>query len=129
MINFKVTRTDQRIGWLCANRRETHPRYGDAEVRLLTLLSPHVCRAIKISDALNLKTIRSEALEATLNALTSGVYLTDRLGRVIFMNRAAEHQARSSNALRVKHDRLAPVDRNARIAMGNAIAEAIADEA
>ena len=27
------------------------------------LLSPHVCRAITISDVLNLKTIRSEALE------------------------------------------------------------------
>jgi hypothetical protein len=34
------------------------------------------------SDALNLKTIRSEQLEATLNALVSGVYLADRrIGR------------------------------------------------
>ena len=56
----------------------------------MTLLSPHVCRAVAISDALNLKTIRSEALEATLNALASGVYLVDRSGRVIYMNRAAE---------------------------------------
>ena len=70
-----------------------------------------------ISDALNLKTIRSEALEATLNALTSGVYLVDRLGRIIYMNRAAEHQVKTSNALRIEHDRLAPVDRAARVAM------------
>ena len=100
-----------------------------AEVRLLTLLSPHVCRAVAISDALNLKTIRSEALEATLNALASGVYLVDRYGRIIYMNRAAEHQVKTSNALRVEHDRLAPVDRSARVALANAIAEAIADEA
>ena len=61
-------------------------------MRLLTLLSPHVCRAITISDALNLKAIRSEALEVTLNALTSGVYLADSLGRIIYTNRAAEQQ-------------------------------------
>ena len=129
MINFKVLQTEQRIGWWAAHRLETSPRYGDAEVRLLTLLSPHVCRAVAISDALNLKTIRSEALEATLNALASGVYLADRQGRVIYMNRAAERQVKTSNALRVENDRLAPVDRSARVAMTNAIAEAIADEA
>jgi DNA-binding CsgD family transcriptional regulator len=97
-------------------------------VRLLTLLSPHVCRAVAISDALSLKTIRSEALEATLNALVSGVYLTDRYGRVVYMNRAAERQVKVSNALRIEHDRLAPVDRTARVAIKKAIADATADE-
>ena len=38
-------------------------------------------QAVAISDALDLKTIRSEALEATLNALICGVYLTDRHGQ------------------------------------------------
>ncbi len=128
-IAFKALQTGQRTGLFFVNRLEPHPRYGDAEVRLLTLLSPHICRAVAISDALNLKTIRSEALEATLNALTSGVYLVDRLGRIIYMNRAAEQQVRGSNALRIEHDHLAPLERNARVAMANAIAEAIADEA
>ena len=129
MIALKALQTGQRTGLLVANRHEPHPRYGDAEVRLLTLLSPHVCRAVTISDALNLKTVRSEALEATLNALASGVYLTDRHGRVVFMNRAAEHQVRTSKALRLENNRLAPTDREARVAMSKAIAEAIADEA
>ena len=128
-IFFKVLQTGQRIGWLAAHRIEGHPRYGDAEVRLLTLLSPHVCRAVAISDALNLKTIRSEALEATLNALTAGVYLTDRYGRVVYMNRAAERQVKIGNELRIENTRLAPVDRAARVAMSLAIAEATANEA
>ena len=97
MINFKILQTDQRIGWWAAHRLEDQPRYADADVRLVTLLSPHVCRAITISDALNLKTIRSEALETTLNALTSGVYLADSLGRIIYMNQAAERQIKNSN--------------------------------
>src|SRR5262245_54017297 len=42
-IGFNVLRTEQRVGWLAANRLKGQPRYGDAEVRLLTLLSPHVC--------------------------------------------------------------------------------------
>jgi DNA-binding CsgD family transcriptional regulator/PAS domain-containing protein len=129
MISFAVLRTDHRLGWLCANRRDTCPRYGDAEVRLLTLLAPHVCRSIAISDALNLKTIRSEALEATLNALASGVYLTDRYGRVVFMNGAAERQAKTSYALRIENNRLAPVDRAARVAINKAIADATTNEA
>jgi DNA-binding CsgD family transcriptional regulator len=126
---MKALQTGQRTGILVVNREESRPRYGERELRLLNLLAPHVCRAVAISDALNLKTIRSEALEATLNALVSGVYLTDRYGRVVFMNRAAEHQARTSNALRIDNNCLAPVDRTARVAMSRAIDEAIADEA
>ena len=129
MILVKSLQTGQRTGLLVANREEPHPRYGDAEVRLLTLLSPHICRAVAISDALNLKTIRSEALEATLNALASGVYLTDRHGRVVFMNRAAERQVKTSKALRIENNHLVPIDREARLAMSKAITEAIADEA
>jgi DNA-binding CsgD family transcriptional regulator/PAS domain-containing protein len=129
VVGLKVLQTGQRTGFLAANRDESYPRYGDAEVRLLTLLSPHVCRAVAISDALNLKTIRSEALEATLNALVSGVYLADRHGRIVFMNRAAERLVKTSNALHIDNNRLAPVDRAARAALAKAIDEAIADEA
>ena len=128
-IAFKALQTGQRTGLFFVNREEPHPRYGDADIHLLTLLAPHICRAVTISDVLNLKTVKSEALEATLNALASGVYLTDRHGRVVFMNRAAELQAKTSKALRLENNRLAPTDREARLAMSKAIAEAVADEA
>jgi DNA-binding CsgD family transcriptional regulator/PAS domain-containing protein len=127
-ICLKVLQTEKRIGLLVANRLESYSRYGDAEVRLMTLLSPHICRAITISDALNLQIIKSEGLGATLNALASGVYITDRHGRVVFMNSAAERQVQASNALRIENNRLTPVDRWARIALATAIDEAIADE-
>ena len=86
-------------------------------------------QAVAISDALNLTTIRSEALEATLNALTSGVYLTDRHGRIVYMNRAAERQVGTSNAIRVANSHLSPIDHKARLALDRAIDEAIGDEA
>jgi DNA-binding CsgD family transcriptional regulator/PAS domain-containing protein len=128
-IAVKVLQTGQRMGLLAANRLATCPRYGPTEIRLLTLLAPHICRAVTISDALNLKTIRSEALEATLDALASGVYLIDRQYRVIYMNRMAEQQVRSGQAIRIENQHLAPVARVAHAAMSMAIAEATADEA
>jgi DNA-binding NarL/FixJ family response regulator/PAS domain-containing protein len=129
LISFKVLQTDQRIGAWAAHRVEGQPRYADADIRLLSLLSPHVCRAVAISDALNLKTIRSEALEATLNALTSGVYLVDSLARIIYLNRAAEWQIETRNVLRIESNHLAPLDPAARAALASAIDDAIAGEA
>jgi len=125
----KTLQTAQRIGLLVVNRLATEPRYGAADVRLLSLVSPHVCRSVAISDVLNLKTIKSNALEATLDALACGVYLTDGQGRIVYMNSAAEHQATTSNALRIANNRLMPVDRAARAALMKAIAEATDDEA
>jgi PAS domain-containing protein len=128
-IMFKILQTDHRLGWWAAHRLEGSRRYADADARLVALLSPHVCRAITISDALNLKTIRSEALEAALNALTSGVYLVDLLGRIIYMNRTAEGQVEKRDVLRIENSRLAPTDRVARAFLTAAIDQAITDEA
>ena len=85
--------------------------------------------AVAISDTLNLTTIRSEGLEATLNAFTSGVYLTDRHGQIIYMNRAAERQISAGNAIRIENSHLSPIDRKARLALDRAINEATGDEA
>ena len=86
-------------------------------------------QAVAISDALNLTTIRSNALEATLNALISGVYLTDRHGQIVYMNGAAKRQVDTSNAIRVANSHLSPIDRKARLALDRAIDEVTGDEA
>jgi integral membrane sensor domain MASE1/DNA-binding CsgD family transcriptional regulator/PAS domain-containing protein len=86
-------------------------------------------QAVAIADALTLKTIRSESLEATLNALSSAVYLTDRYGQIVYMNRAAERQVDTGSAIRVAHNHIAPIDRAARLALARAIDKAIGIEA
>jgi DNA-binding CsgD family transcriptional regulator/PAS domain-containing protein len=128
-IGLKLLRTERRMGMLAASRRESQGLYGEAEIQLLGLLAPHICRSVTISDVLNLKTIRSEALEATLNALTTGVYLADQFGRIIYMNRAAERQIDSGNVLRIENNRLVTFDRMVRGALATAIDEASGDEA
>ena len=86
-------------------------------------------QTMAISDALNLTTIRADALGATLNALISGVYLTDRHGQIVYMNRAAKRQVDTSNAVCVANSHLSPVDRKAGLALDRAINEATGDQA
>jgi DNA-binding NarL/FixJ family response regulator len=82
-------------------------------------------RVEAIQNALNVTTIRSEALEATLNALTSAVYLADREGRIVYMNLAAERQVDTGNVIRIVNGRLAPVDREASLTLTSVIDEAV----
>ena len=86
------------------------------------------CQAVSISNALNLMTIRSEAFESALNALTSGVYLTDRDGRVCYMNPAAHHQVATSNVVIIANGRLVPIDRKASLTFTRAFDEMIGNQ-
>jgi len=128
-IGFNVLKTKRRIALWAAHRLESEGRYGYAEVHLLSRFAPHVCRSVAISDALNLRTIRSKALEMTLEALAFGVYLVDRQGRILFMNSAGDRQVRTSHALRIGKSRLVPIDSVAHAKLTEAIAAATADEA
>jgi len=84
-------------------------------------------QAVAIADVLNLMSIRSGALEAMLNALAASVYLADRDGRIVYMNRAAERQVGTGNVIRIANGRLAPVDCKARLTLGRAIDVVIGD--
>jgi DNA-binding CsgD family transcriptional regulator len=84
-------------------------------------------QAVAIADVLNLTSVRSAALEAMLNALAASVYLADRDGRIVYMNRAAERQVVTGNVIRIANGRLAPVDCKARLTLGSAIDQVIGD--
>ena len=62
-----------------------------------------------------------------LNALAASVYLADRDGRIVYMNRAAERQVGTGNVIRIANGRLAPVDCKARLTLGRAIDVVIGD--
>lgn len=127
-MGLNAVRSARRAGGVSGNRMLAQPRYGEDDVRLLRLLAPHICRTFAISDALDLKSVATDALEATLDALASGVYLTDREARVVYMNRAAERQIKTGNALRIVANRLSPVDYTSRTVLSQAIGAAIGDE-
>ena len=128
IIWFPALRTGGRMASLHASRRETAPHYQQREISLFKLLSPHVVRALAISDALDIRTLRSEMLERTLDGLDAGVFLTARDGRVVYMNAAAERQIRTGNSIRVVNNRIFPIDPAARAALSKATDEASRDD-
>jgi DNA-binding CsgD family transcriptional regulator/PAS domain-containing protein len=128
MIGLHCLKTSSRFAIVHAERTEELPRFGQRELNLFKLLSPHICRALTISDALDIRTLKSEMLEATLDGLAAGVYLLARDRRVVHMNAAAERQVKTGNALRISNNRLLPKNPEARDALAKAIDGAIRDE-
>jgi DNA-binding CsgD family transcriptional regulator len=111
-----------------ASRSKKAPHYQQLEISLFKLLSPHVCRALTISDVLDIRALRSEILEQTLDVLVAGVFLTARDGRVVYMNAAAERQIRIGNSIRIVNNRIFPADPVARAALSKAIDKAASDD-
>ncbi|MCJ0762179.1 helix-turn-helix transcriptional regulator [Variovorax terrae] len=129
MIWFPALRTSDRMASMHASRSDNATQFQQRDIHLFRLLSPHVCRALAISDVLDIRALRSEALEGTLDGLTAGVFLTARDGHVVYMNQAAERQIKSGHSIRLVNNRVAPTDTAARAALSKAIAGATRDDA
>jgi DNA-binding CsgD family transcriptional regulator/PAS domain-containing protein len=121
IIWFPALRTRSRMASMHASRSDVAQYYEQREMALLKLLSPHVCRALAISDALDIRTLKSEILEKTLDGLAAGVFLTTRDGRVVYMNAAATSQVRKGGSIGIVNNRLRPADPAARAALSKAI--------
>ena len=128
IIWFPALRTGGRMASMHASRSEKAPHYQEREISLFKLLSPHVCRVLAISDALDIRALRSEMLERTLDGLVAGVFLTARDGRVVYMNAAAERQVRTGNSIRIVNNRVFAADPATRAALSKAIDEAARDD-
>jgi DNA-binding CsgD family transcriptional regulator len=110
LIGLMGLRSGSRAVWFSAARLGKAPLFSSADNQAFQLLSPHVCRTIKISHALDLRTLKSETLETALDALSAGVFLLDSQARIMHANRAGEQQVRTGNALRIVNNRFSPVD-------------------
>ncbi len=128
-IMLLALRAGGRLGYLHACRTQSEPRYSDREIQAFRLLSKHLCRAMRTSEIFDLRTLKSDSLEATLDGLAAAVFLVARDLRVVHMNAAAERRIRNGNALRLVNRRLCPTDPLAGRQLASALAAAIADEA
>ena len=91
-------------------------------IALMRLLAPHICRSAKIGLALDLRTLRAETLQATLDSLTAAVYLTQGDGHIVFMNRSAEHQVKQGIGVKVTNNRLTAKNQTAAAALAASFA-------
>jgi DNA-binding CsgD family transcriptional regulator len=129
LIAIQLLRSGRRIGWLSTARTGIQPRYSERDRQLMHLLSPHLCNALALSDAIDLTTFTSERLQQTVDALAAGVFLTDRGGRIVYMNSSAERQIKTGNALQVVGQRLTATDHNAGAALERVLAAKTCTEA
>ncbi|WP_026435079.1 helix-turn-helix transcriptional regulator [Acidovorax sp. JHL-9] len=129
MVCFPMVQTAERMISLHASRSENEPDFQQRDLNFFKILSPHVCRALAISEMLDIRTARSEMLENTLDGLVAGVFLTARDGQVVYLNHAAECQIKMGNAIHLVNNRIVPTDLAARNALAKAMEEAARDDA
>lgn len=122
LIAIQLLRSDRRIGWFSSARSGVQLRYRERERQLMKLLSPHLCQALVLSDTVDLMAFNSNRLEQTVDALSAGLFLTDRNGHIVYMNKSAENQIRTGNALRIFDRRLTATDQKANTILSRALA-------
>jgi DNA-binding CsgD family transcriptional regulator/PAS domain-containing protein len=122
LIAIQILRSGRRAGWLSTARSGIQPRFAERDLQIMNLLSPHLCRALALSDAIDLTALTSHRLEQTINALSAGVFLTDPGGRIVYMNRSAERLVHTGNALQVVSQRLTARHRGTDAALARALA-------
>jgi DNA-binding CsgD family transcriptional regulator/PAS domain-containing protein len=89
-LGFMIARDAGAVGTLGLGRHFSAGPVTQEEVDLLTLILPHVQRAVQVSRILDVKTIPALGFEAALNAVPSGVVLVDGGLRIVHANTAAE---------------------------------------
>lgn len=122
-ILVKVLQTEEGLTWWGAHRHEVAPRYQERDIGILAGLAPDLCRAVKICAAFKMLDLRINALEVSIDALASSVYLADRNHRVTYMNSSAERQIKASRGVRIERGRLTFIDRAARAAFEEALSK------
>jgi DNA-binding CsgD family transcriptional regulator len=94
---------------------------GDADRALLGLLAPHIRRAVTVSDALDMQTVRADSAMTTLDQLTLGVVLVDQDSRIIHANTAARSFLTEGAPICEMNGRLETVSTLATNALANAV--------
>jgi DNA-binding CsgD family transcriptional regulator/PAS domain-containing protein len=90
VIDTVLMRRPDRVASCALGRHESAGLISEREVVLTRLIAPHLRRAATISDLVEMKSLKTDALGATLDALAVGVVLVAEDGAVVHANRAAE---------------------------------------
>ena len=129
VIGVLVLKSGKRVAWFSVARSDVQSRFTESDLRQMELLSPHICRALLISDALDLQSIMATRLAETVDHLSTGVVLTEERGRIAYMNGSAESILKNGNALKSKDGRLVAARPHARDALSRALEESSAGRA
>ena len=82
----------------------------DAMCRRFALVVPHVRRALLIGKVIDLHKVEAAALADSLDALVSGMFIVDAMGRIVHTNISGSAMVAEANVLRAPNGRLSATD-------------------
>jgi PAS domain-containing protein len=94
-----VLREARCIAILTANRHQDGHTLMDEDAATIRLLVPHVRRAVKIIDILNVKKIEADTLAATLDTFLAGIMIVGEEGRILHANDSAKRMLSAHNPI------------------------------
>jgi DNA-binding CsgD family transcriptional regulator len=113
-----------RLSLLAMGRYGCDGRIGEHEIELMTLLAPHLRRAIAISDLIDLRSLRADALTATFDLMTTGVVLVNAERAVLYLNSAAREILEACGLTVNAAGRLGAIDTAQQLRIRDALGEA-----
>jgi len=88
----------------------------------MTLLAPHLRRAVAISDLIDMKTVEADLLSEAWNKIGVALFLTDAEANVVHRNRAADRLLEQAAGISLSHGKLRATDGEASRRLASAIA-------
>jgi DNA-binding CsgD family transcriptional regulator len=122
---MRLTDDNKSVATLVLSSARELEKPFNEELQLLRFLSPHIRRALDISQLLDLQNIHAVKLQSVLEALPNGVMLLDASGRVLFANSIAEALIRTNDGMRMTGKVLTLRDEIAAKALAHALHSAV----
>jgi DNA-binding CsgD family transcriptional regulator/PAS domain-containing protein len=129
VITYFLLHTTTRLAGLAFGRHERDGVFTERELEIGRLLLPHVRRAVTISNALDVKTIKQARMTQLLDELRCAVLLTNERGTVLYANRSAERMLTDGNLIQSTRGTLRAKTPSAATELQAAIRLAAGDEA
>ena len=128
MMQTVVLREMRRLAVVGVNRQESVGVLTGSELAIMRLLVPHIQRAVKIVDILDVRRIEAQTLSATLDNFTAGVVIVGDRGRILHANAAARKMLSACEPIAAVNGMLSIHDTKADHDLADAIALARTDE-
>jgi DNA-binding CsgD family transcriptional regulator len=123
-----ILRTDSATGVFTMQTPTTADFVGPRELAVASLLTPHVRRAVTISDLLDMRSIAAAAFETTLDTFAVAVVLVDAKAHILHANAAAQSMFSAGGPALATNNELRASSATANNALRSAIARAATNE-
>jgi DNA-binding CsgD family transcriptional regulator len=97
-----VERTPTRLSMVSCIRHEREGLVDDISFARMGLLRPHFLRAIKIGQALELRSVQISDLAESLDGLSAAVFIIDQRGNLAHSNASGDGMLREENVFRLR---------------------------